>query len=61
MRDPRIVAQSPDPRFAQRNPRMVRIRGLRVQVGGASLGPRRGARVGLGPRLYRVERHLGNC
>ena len=30
MRDPRIVAQSPDPSFAQRNPRMVRIRALHI-------------------------------
>ena len=30
MRDPRIVVQSSDPRFAQRNPRMVRIRALRI-------------------------------
>ena len=29
MHDPRIVAQSPDLRFAERNPRMVRIRALR--------------------------------
>ena len=26
MRDPRIIAQSSDPRFAQHNPRMIRIR-----------------------------------
>ena len=30
MRDPRIIAQSSDPRFAQQNPRMVRIRTLRI-------------------------------
>ena len=30
MRDPRIIAQSSDPRFAQQNPRMVRIRTLRL-------------------------------
>ena len=30
MRDPRIVAQTPDPRFAQQNPRMVRIQPLRI-------------------------------
>ena len=30
MRDPRIIAQSSDPRFAQQNPRMVRIRTLHL-------------------------------
>ena len=30
MRDPRIIAQSSDPRFAQQNPRMVRICTLRL-------------------------------
>ena len=30
MRDPRIIVQSSDPRFAQQNPRMVRIRTLRI-------------------------------
>ena len=30
VRDPRIIAQSSDPRFAQQNPRMVRIRTLRI-------------------------------
>ena len=30
MSDPRIIAQSSDPRFAQQNPRMVRIRTLRL-------------------------------
>ena len=30
MRNPRIIAQSSDPRFAQQNPRMVRIRTLRL-------------------------------
>ena len=30
MRDPRIIAQSSDPRFAQQNPRMVRIRTLHI-------------------------------
>ena len=29
-RDPRIIAQSSDPRFAQQNPRMVQIRTLRL-------------------------------
>ena len=30
MHDPRIIAQNSDPRFAQQNPRMVRIRTLRL-------------------------------
>ena len=30
MRDPRIIAQSSDPRFAQQNPRMVQIRTLHL-------------------------------
>ena len=30
MRDPRIIVQSSDPRFAQQNTRMVRIRTLRI-------------------------------
>ena len=30
MRDPRIIAQSSDPMFAQQNPRMVRISTLRL-------------------------------
>ena len=30
VRDPRIMAQSSDPRFAQQNPVMVRIRTLRI-------------------------------
>ena len=30
VRDPRIIAQSSNPRFAQQNPRMVRIRTLRL-------------------------------
>ena len=28
--DPRIIEQSSDPRFGQQNPRMVRIRALRI-------------------------------
>ena len=32
MRDPRIIAQSSDPMFAQQNPRMVRIRTLRLNI-----------------------------
>ena len=42
MRDPRIVVQSPDPRFAQQNPRMVRIRALRITytfVGRVGMSP----------------------
>ena len=30
LRNPRIIARSLDPRFAQENPRMVRIRALRI-------------------------------
>ena len=30
LRNPRIIARSLDPRFAQENPRMVRIRTLRI-------------------------------
>ena len=30
MRDPRIIAQSSNPRFAQQNPWMVQIRTLRI-------------------------------
>ena len=30
MRNPRIIAQSSDPGFAQQNPRMVQIRTLRL-------------------------------
>ena len=30
MRDPRSIVQSSDPRFAKQNPRMVRIRTLRI-------------------------------
>ena len=30
MRDPRIIAQSSEPRFAQQNPTVVRIRTLRL-------------------------------
>ena len=30
MHDPRTIAQSSDPRFAQQNPRMVRIRTLHI-------------------------------
>ena len=30
VRDPRIIVQSSDPRLAQQNPRMVRIRTLRI-------------------------------
>ena len=42
MRDPRIIAQSSDPRFAQQNPRMVQIRTLRLTytVESALLGRR---------------------
>ena len=30
MRDPRIIVQKLGPRFAQQNPRMVRVRTLRI-------------------------------